>query len=178
MCWITAGISVTTMVSAGSAWRYLDNGTNQGTAWPGSAFNDSAWKTGAAQLGYGDGDEQTVVSFGPNTSKKYITTYFRKTIDVTNPAQFTSLNLSLIRDDGAVVYVNGVEVWRTNMPTGVIGYTKLASTSVNGANESAWYSTTLSPSVLAAGPNVIAVEVHQSAANSSDISFDLKFTAQ
>ncbi len=174
----TAGVTVTTLLSAGSTWRYLDNGTNQATAWRASAFNDSGWNAGAAQLGYGDGDEQTVVSFGSNARKKYITTYFRQAINVANPAQFTTLNLSLIRDDGAVVYINGVEVWRTNMPTGTIGYKTLASTAVDGANESAWFSTSVSPSTLTAGANVIAVEIHQNAATSSDISFDLKLTAQ
>lgn len=174
----TAGVTVTTLLSAGSTWRYLDNGTNQGTAWRANVFNDSTWKTGAAQLGYGDGDEQTVVSFGANSRKKYITTYFRQTVTVANPAQFTTLNLSLVRDDGAVVYINGVEVWRTNMPTGAIGYKTLASTAVDGVNESAWFSTTLNPSALVAGSNVIAVEVHQNAATSSDVSFNLQLTGQ
>jgi hypothetical protein len=174
----TSAPAPTTLVAAGSNWRYLDNGSNQGTAWRSASFNDGSWRTGAAQLGYGDGDEQTVVSFGTNAKKKYITTYFRRTITVTNPAQFTSLLLNLIRDDGAVVYINGVEVWRSNLPGGTIGFKTLAASNVEGANESTWFSTTLSPSRLVAGTNVIAVEIHQDAITSSDISFDLKLTAQ
>src|SRR5262249_44065228 len=113
----TAPPPVTTLIPAGSSWRYLDNGSKQDTDWRGRNFNDANWRTGLAQLGYGDGDEQTTVddSHG-NSKKKHITTYFRRAITVSNPAQFTTLNLSLIRDDGAVVYINGVEVWRTNMP--------------------------------------------------------------
>src|SRR5687768_3695680 len=57
-----------TLIPAGAAWRYLDNGTNQGTAWRGVGFNDSAWNSGNAELGYGDGDEATIVSYGPSTT--------------------------------------------------------------------------------------------------------------
>jgi len=174
----TANSTVTTLIAAGSNWRYLDNGSNQGTGWRAVAFNDSSWKTGFAQLGYGDGDEQTVVSFGPNSKKKYITTYFRQAITLTDPAQFTTLNLSLIRDDGAVVYINGVEVWRTTMPSAGINHKTLAASAVDGADESAWFSTSVAASTLVAGTNLIAVEIHQNAANSSDISFDLRLTAQ
>jgi len=174
----TANSTVTTLIAAGSNWRYLDNGSNQGTGWSGLGFDDSSWSNGVAQLGYGDGDEQTVVSFGPNSKKKYITTYFRQAITLTDPAQFTTLNLSLIRDDGAVVYINGVEVWRTTMPSAGINHKTLAASAVDGADESAWFSTSVAASTLVAGTNLIAVEIHQNAANSSDISFDLRLTAQ
>jgi hypothetical protein len=165
-----------TLVAAGSVWKYLDNGTNQGTAWRASTFGDTTWKSGPAQLGYGDGDEATVVSYGTNASKKYITTYFRRAFTVTNPASITALNLSLLRDDGAVVYLNGTEVFRSNMPTGTISYTTLASTSIGGADESAWNPATINPKLLVSGTNVLAVEIHQSDATSSDISFDLSLS--
>src|SRR5215210_1574942 len=81
-----AGAAITTIVPAGSTWSYLDNGSNQGTAWRASGFADGGWATGAAELGYGDGGEATVVSYGPNAAMKYRTTYFRKTFAV-NTAQ-------------------------------------------------------------------------------------------
>ena len=123
----------TTLVPAGAVWKYLDNGSNQGTAWRAATFNDSAWNSGPAQLGYGDDDEQTVVGYGPNSSNKYITTYFRKSFVVSDPAVASDgLTLNLLRDDGAVVYLNGTEVFRSNMPSGTIGYQTLASTTVTG----------------------------------------------
>src|SRR6266487_2812886 len=67
-----------TLVSRGSNWKYLDNGTDQGTNWSTLGFDDSSWTNGPAELGYGDGDEATVVSYGPNSANKYITTYFRR----------------------------------------------------------------------------------------------------
>jgi hypothetical protein len=164
------------LVSAGSTWRYLDNGSNQGTAWRSPGFSDSAWASGPAQLGYGDGDEATVISYGTNATAKYVTTYFRRAFSVANPAAYASLQLRLLRDDGAVVYLNGSEVFRTNMPTGTIGHTTLATTAVAGADEAAFVSAALSPSLLVAGANVIAVEVHQSDLTSSDVSFDLELS--
>src|SRR5262249_29214824 len=137
---VTIADNDTSLVAAGSVWKYLDNGSNQGTAWRTTAFNDSAWGAGPAQLGYGDGDEQTVLSYGPNPNNKYITTYFRRAFTVANPSAYTGgLTLNLLRDDGAVVYLNGTEVWRSNMPSGAIGYRTLAATTVAGADESAWY---------------------------------------
>jgi Bacterial Ig domain/Calcineurin-like phosphoesterase/Purple acid Phosphatase, N-terminal domain len=167
-----------TLIGRGSAWKYLDNGSNQGTAWRASSFDDTAWASGAGQLGYGDGDETTLLSFGPNASAKYITTYFRRTITVTNPAQFTSLLINLLRDDGAVVYLNGVEIARSNMPTGTVASSTRASTAIGTADESAYNAFTVNTAALLAGVNVIAVEIHQAAPDSSDVSFDLELIAR
>lgn len=168
--------SQTTLISYGSTWKYRDNGSNQGTAWRATGFNDATWATGPAQLGYGDGDEATVVSYGPNPNQKYITTYFRKAITVTNPASYSGLTLRIKRDDGAVVYINGTERYRTNMPTGNISYTTRASTDAPDDGNTA-QTVSLASSVLVAGTNVIAVEIHQNVRTSSDISFDLELTA-
>ena len=162
-----------TLIATGAVWRYLDTGTNPGAAWPTNSFDDSAWKSGPAQLGYGDGDEATVVSFGANTNNKYITTYFRRSfLAATNT--FTNLTVRLLRNDGAVLYLNGLEAWRNNMPaTNPILSTTLAATSVANGDETNFFSTNLSAALLVPGTNVLAVEIHQAAANSSDISFDL-----
>jgi hypothetical protein len=168
--------SPTTLVPAGGVWKYLDNGSNQGTAWRAPGFDDSSWAAGPAQLGYGDGNEATVVGFGPDPNNKYITTYFRRSFNVTDPSAVKSLSLGLVRDDGAVVYINGKEVFRSNMPSGPITYTTPASTVVSGADESTFFPATIPPGVLVAGTNVIAVEIHQVSGVSSDISFDLRLT--
>ena len=84
---ITGWPSVSTpLVAAGSTWRYLDNGVDQGAAWRGTNFDDSSWVSGPAQLGYGDGDEFTVVGFGPDVNNKFVTTYFRRDFVVADAA--------------------------------------------------------------------------------------------
>ena len=160
------------LIAAGSDWAYLDDGSDQGTAWRGSGFNDSSWSTGSAELGYGDGGEATVVNGGP-VGARFITTYFRRDFTVGNPATFPDLELQLKRDDGAVVYINGVEVVRSNMPGGTIGYTTRASSGISGGAEGAFNTFMISPSALVSGVNVVAVEIHQRSPQSSDISFDL-----
>jgi VCBS repeat-containing protein len=166
------------LVAGGSLWKYSDTGVDQGTAWRAIGFDDSGWSSGPAQLGYGDGDEATVVSYGPDSNNKHVTTYFRQTFSVTDAVKYTDLTLDLLRDDGAVVYLNGQEVHRSNMPSGTIGYGTLASTAVGGADESRFYTAALDPAALLNGTNTIAVEVHQSAVNSSDVSFDLRLIGQ
>lgn len=156
----------------GSTWKYLDNGTNQGTAWRAIGFNDGSWASGNSELGYGDGDENTIVGYGGNASNKYITTYFRKVINIPNPAAYTSFILNVKRDDGIVVYVNGVEVYRDNMGTGTVTYTTLAALASDDGE--AILTSSLLTSAFVAGNNTIAVEIHQNAANSSDITFDME----
>ena len=164
------------IIAQGSNWRYLDNGTDQGSSWRSVAFNDNSWKSGKAQLGYGDGDEATVVTYGSNNQEKYITTYFRQSFNVSNPASYSALYLRLLRDDGAIVYLNNQEVVRSNMPGGSVNYKTLASTAVANAGETTWHNFIIDPSNLISGKNVLAVEIHQIRANSSDISFDLALT--
>src|SRR2546425_335115 len=76
-----AACATATLVPRGSTWKYLDNGSDQGVAWQAPAFNDTAWAAGPARLGYGDTGEPnqqvTTVSYGPDATHKYITTYFR-----------------------------------------------------------------------------------------------------
>ena len=167
--------SQTSIVSFNSSWKYLDNGSNQGTAWRALAFNDASWPQGMAQFGYGDGDEATVVSFGGNAKKKDITTYFRKSVTIADASVFSSYILSLKRDDGAVVYINGVEVFRSNMPTGTISFTTKASSEPSDDGNTA-QNVTLPAGTLVSGNNVIAVEIHQTANNGADLSFDLSLS--
>jgi hypothetical protein len=159
-----------------SLWRYLDDGTNQGTAWRETAFDDDAWRTGRGQLGYGDGDEATTVGFGPNEQNKFATTYFRHTFQIDDPTRYGALELHLLRDDGAAVYLNGVEIARSNLAAN-IGYLGYAMSSLGGNDEHVYTLHSADVGLLRRGPNVIAAEVHQYEPASSDISFDLRLSA-
>ncbi len=167
----TNGTSQATLVPTGAVWRYLDDGSNQGTAWRGSAFDDSAWKSGPAELGYGDGDEATTVNGGP-TGARFATTYFRRTFSVTDASALTALALSLKYDDQAWVYLNGQLALRTDstLPANP-AYDFYPGSGT--ANESSFFDFTLDPALLVEGTNIIAVEIHQMNAASTDISFDL-----
>lgn len=158
-------------IQSGDVWRYLDNGSDQDAAWRQRGFNDSAWATGGAELGYGDNDEVTVVGFGPDGNNKYITTYFRRAFTVNDIASQGVIELAMIRDDGAVVYVNGTEVFRTNMPSGAITSRTAAASDID--NPKIVVTAHIDKSVFVNGDNVIAVELHQASASSADLSFNL-----
>jgi hypothetical protein len=176
----TFTIVPTTLVATGSVWNYLDDGSNQGTAWRDLTFDDGAWLSGPGELGYGDTSdgrpEATQLLFGPDPNNKYITSYFRRLFNVTDPAIVTNLIIRMVRDDGAVVYINGAEVRRDAMPLGTITSTTLANVTGSGTAEFTYFTTT-NTAALNSGVNIIAVEVHQDAVTSSDISFDLELIA-
>lgn len=173
---IARPLSEVELVPAGSAWKYLDDGSDQKVAWRQTAFNDAAWREGKAQLGYGDGDETTAIGFGPDGNAKYTTTYFRKKFTVTGARSILSATVHLMRDDGAGVYLNGQPVLIDNLPE-TFDYLTLAPTVIGGAEESTFYTREIDPALLKEGENLLAVELHQANAGSSDVSFDLKLTA-
>jgi hypothetical protein len=132
---IAARGATNVLIPTGSAWRFLDNGSDQGTSWRTPQFNDEAWSSGRAQLGYGEADEQTTLSFGPDPGNRHITYYFRRHFVIEEGSAFATAVLRVLRDDGAVVYLNGTNVFRSNMPSGAVAYRTLASTNVTGTSE-------------------------------------------
>lgn len=122
----------TDFVTKGATWKYLDDGSDQATTWQASTYDDGSWASGSAKLGYSNG-VTTVVSFGSDSSNKYTTTYFRHQFTISNATTYTELQLDLLRDDGAVIYLNGVEVVRDNMPMGIVNYLTRASSAVSGS---------------------------------------------
>jgi hypothetical protein len=163
------------LVASDASWRYLDDGSDQGAAWRSRGFDDGAWSTGPGTLGYGQGDERTVVGYGPNPASKYVTTYFRRSFAVPDPGLVTSLTLRLRQDDGAVVYLNGTEVFRSNMPAGDVA---AGTRAVEAQDDGKLVRTAaVDPSLLRGGRNVIAVEVHQATPSSSDLTMQLELEA-
>ncbi len=174
-------VELTTLVEAGSVWRYLDDGSDQGSAWRAIDFDDSNWKQGPAQLGYGDRDEATVVDFGPDSQNRFITTYFRKDFQVDDARTINELSLELLRDDGAAVYLNGEELFRTDNLAPDAAFDTLANYQgarpISGGAEDEFLRARLPADAIRAGRNVLAVEMHQHSPSSNDLSFDLRLDA-
>lgn len=165
------GPATNTLVAAQSFWNYLDDGSNQGANWVQPDFDDSAWKVGKAKLGYGDGDEATVISYGTSASNKHVTSYFRHSFVVSDASRARDLSLRLLRDDGAIIYLNGQRIYSISMPSDV-NHLTYAST----ATDYNWVTTSLAAQFLKTGTNYIAAEVHQGNASSSDLAFDLELS--
>lgn len=168
------GVVETDYITNGEAWNFLDDGSNQGIAWRASAFNDTAWNSGLAELGHGDGDEATVVNSGP-AGARFATTYFRKKVTIPDPASFGDFELRITYDDAYVVYVNGSEIARhPNLPANPA----FNLYSGNTVGDNAIETLSIPTSAFSPGENTIAVEIHQGNASSSDMSFDLSLTGR
>ncbi len=112
---------------------------------------------------------KTELTLGPTTY------YFRREFDVDVSFSEVELLADLLVDDGAVVYLNGVEVYRHNLPPGPVSSTTLATAEVADA---AWLRDLVLPAdAIRDGRNVLAVEVHQARAEDADFLFGLELTA-
>jgi hypothetical protein len=161
------------LIPAGAMWKFRDTGIAPAADWTRDGYADSAWPGGPARLGYGD-TQATLVSDGGNPAGRHPTTWFRHRFTVANAAFFDALRLELQRDDGAVVYLNGIEVLRDNLPSSPITPATFAATDIGGANETAWHAFTLSSTALVSGTNTLALELHQSAPDSDDLGLDVR----
>jgi hypothetical protein len=166
------GVGTTTNVPYGAEWKYDDSGTNLQQAWRNPAYDDSQWESGLAELGYGDGDEETEVEFGGDQFDRHPTTYFRHTFAVSNAPSIQSATCWIHRDDGAVVYLNGTQIGIDNIQDDP-NYGTFAGNAGDDGNAEIELPP-IDPALFVEGNNTLAVEIHQNTASSSDISFDLR----
>jgi len=163
------------LIDKASLWKFLDSGVDlQSSDWQTIEFEDEAWSEGLAELGYGDEDEQTVLSFGGDKNEKHLTTYLRHSFFVEESSEYESFTIDFLVDDGAVIYLNGKEVLRFNMPGGKINAFTRAVSTVSGKAEEVFHHALVESHLMLDKDNVLAVEIHQRSHTSSDLSFDLR----
>lgn len=166
------------VVPANATWKVSAPSSAPAATWKTNTFNDASWGSGIAPFGYNDPklnmDCATVLGYGGNPANRYPAAYFRKSFTLVNLSAVTGLVVNARLNDGAVVYLNGVEVMRQNMPAGAVAYATLASM---GVPSTLWTSTLLPTNGLVAGTNLLAVEVHQASVSSVDLIMDLTVTA-
>ena len=154
-----------------TVWKYRDKGTAPDANWVATNYDDSAWSAGQAMLGYGFSKIVTTVSYGTNSSAKYPATYFRQTF--VSPVGLGEVRtngvLRLWVDDGAIMYLNGTEILRVRMSAGTATCQTYAPTIVSG--NGGWETYEVPLATLVKGTNVLAAEVHQYNATSSDIAW-------
>lgn len=157
--------------SQGAPWKYLDNGSDQGSAWQAINYDDSNWKIGVGHMGFGDGDETTLLTPG------FITYYFRKIVNIPDTSQLDRIYFHIVHDDGALLHVNGVEVVRSAlMPEGPINYLTGTTTFIPNDLENSFWTYEVSKEHFVPGLNILAIEVHNQNFSSSDVSFDCYVT--
>jgi hypothetical protein len=154
---IPPAVSTNDVLLINNSWRFNDTGLDPGPAWREPAFNDSNWPLGSSTFFHTD----AVLPAPKNTplAPGRISYYFRTTFQYSGEALRTELNLRPLIDDGAIGYLNGVEIFRLNMPAGPVNYSTLALGPVADATFQEPLS--LSADNLQPGANVLAVEIHQ-----------------
>lgn len=166
-----------TLVASNAVWRYA-KGTNEASspvdAWRAVAFNDGAWLSAPAPFGYGGGyavaTTLTDMRRTASNTNGYSTVYYRRTFTVSADDIPATLRLRLRYDDGVVVWINGVEVARLNVPAGQLGFGAIASGDHPASN---WEEVILTnaASFLFGGDNVLAIHSINQSITSSDYYF-------
>ena len=160
-----------TIIKNGDEWNYFDNGYLEND-WVKNQ-NNIRWKKGISPLGYGDSKIATTLSFGGDEENKELVKYFRKEIIIDTDA-FIGYEIRLLRDDGAVIYVNGQELFRSNMQKATISKYTEAKKTIDGEDEDTYNIHVFDNSIFKKGKNVLLVSVHQVRPDSSDCIFSLE----
>ncbi|MFP7654491.1 alkaline phosphatase PhoX [Chryseobacterium proteolyticum] len=148
-----------------ASWRYIDNNQAQVTQWKDTNFDVSSWSTGNGPLGYGD-PVTTTINTGLTTA------YFAKDFSVNLADLSDTMELGVMRDDGIVVYLNGQEEVRDNMPAGTIAFNTPSVTTIDGAAENVYNVFSIPKSKFVNGNNRISIELHNRSGQSSDLRID------
>ena len=167
-----SGVNFGEFLPTGQYWNYWNSKDAPDAAWNSTA-DLSQWKHGASPLGWGDRDAAT--PFVLAASERPITTYFARDVNLGTISADFELTLDVRVDDGAVIYVNGTEVKRVNMPEGAVTNNTNAKSNVSlGAAKKNLATVSVPRDVLKDGVNRIAVEEHANYAGAVSVSFDLK----
>lgn len=169
------------LIAPDHVWRYDQSGANLGTAWKEPVYSPAdAWPSGQGLIAFETAalpePIRTTLNNPLNNNPYVVTYYFRTTFEFDGDLGDGTLYLNHVLDDGAVFYLNGVEVARFNMPGGAISSSTFASSAVGDAAFSGL--TAIPAGALQVGTNVLAVEVHQASSGSTDIVFGLQLLTQ
>jgi hypothetical protein len=154
------------IVLAEEQWRYFPANAEPPATWNQIAFDDSSWSLGNGGIGYGDGDDVTIIDTVSSL-------YLRKDFQIDNLTEIEDLLLDIDYDDGFVAYLNGVEIARSDNVTestpaynSVLTYFREAVMYTGGLPER--YSIGIEQ--LQEGLNVLAIQVINYGISSSDLS--------
>lgn len=165
-----------TLLAQEADWKYFKGQSEPSDPvenWRVAGFNDNDWDVDQASIGYGDDDDNTILSDMKST---YYSLYLRNTFSVSDVSRLEDLVLHVYVDDGCIIWINGVEVARPHCPDGDIAYNQSAA---YNHDADSYEEVILSApyDYLVDGTNVIAVQAIQTSETSSDFSIDVSLTA-
>lgn len=155
-------------------WKYYSKKEAPPKGWENSHNITSDWKTGVAVLGYGYPIPRTIISHGDDNFNKILTYYFTKSFHVEDPFECIVYQVKVLKDDGVVLYLNGREIFRVDMPLGEIDHVTKSSRLISMDQEEYLHTAFITPEDIRQGENILSASVHQANKTSSDLSFDLQ----
>ena len=165
------------VLPAGATWKYRDQGALADVSWREPAYVDASWASGAAPLGYGKSYIATPIGWGPSSNNRYLTSYARTTFNLADPAGITGLTLRLRGTDGAAVFINGKLAYNDNLPAALepdLGALTARDTAALDIVRE--FRVPVTAGMLVAGTNVVAVEFHKFAPNSTYLGFSVEIS--
>lgn len=159
-------------INQGDLWMYYDAGSLNND-WAKTTLN-KIWKQGKTPIGYGDSEIVTEINYGNDKANKHIVKYFKKTFTLKDPIKYIAYELKFQRDDGIVLYLNGEEIYRNNLPDGIITGNTIAIYIVQNNAESTYLSKIIDSKKFKKGKNTISASIHQATSRSSDCHFNLE----
>lgn len=160
-----------TAVTASTSWKYFVGNSQPDTNWRNLSFNDAAWASGPGGIGFGDGDDATIIPAAYSVM-------MRKSFFIPDTAEIIKAVFNMDYDDGFVAFLNGVEIARVNL--GVPGDRPLYNVLANNSHEAIMYqgqspdSFYIAPEflkqIIVPGVNVLSVQVHNFSFSSNDLS--------
>lgn len=153
------------LVPPGARWRFLRGDEPLPADWSEPGFDDSSWEEGPTGIGYGDDDDVTRLI---DMRDSYGAVFCRHAFDIDGVERLEGVAMRVLYDDGIIVFANGMEVARINMPAGPVS----ANLFARSALEPEQALVSIPVELLNEGRNVLAVSVHNAALDSSDLSFD------
>ncbi|MEO2098387.1 MAG: fibrinogen-like YCDxxxxGGGW domain-containing protein, partial [Brachybacterium sp.] len=168
------GEQSSTVITSGGEWTYRFENDAPDASWKNSDFDDSTWQSGTAPLGWGHSDLGTTLT---TDGTRPLTSYYRRDFTIEDATEVAALEITTRADDGIVLYVNGTEVNRTNMPESTITHNTYASAAPTAAAALANPVTITVPgNLLTTGDNTITAEVHSNYRSTPSASFELEAT--
>ncbi len=159
-----------TVVAVGSFWRIFKGTEEPPANWNEVGFDDSEWIRGRSGIGYGDGDDATVLD---DMRENYRSVYIRREFTLQSVDDIDNLAFTMDYDDSYVAYLNGREISRSNVSGNPPSFNTFADgnhgASVdNGAGAIDQVDVSSYIPQLRVGTNVLAIQGHNVNLNSSD----------
>ena len=173
---VASGLTTNSLVAKSSVWKYLDKGLDiSGAPWKSADYYDGFWASGTAPLGYGLTNIATVIGYGGISSNRYLTSYFRREFTM----DFAPMTLTgrMMRTHGAILYLNGIEIARQNMPVDPVGYNTVASGVVTGASATNYFGFTIPSNTLVVGRNLFTAELHLANVTNTTAGFAIELSS-